>query len=228
MTRNSRPGSRGPSFSALALFLFGALLAACGGEGGIAPVGSDAGPQDQTTISQSRTAPSSPARPGKPSKPARPVPAPTGPEAPTTPSTPASPDAPGTPSSPSATGPTVAVAWANALPAGPFTPVVAADIASAPALYVVADWTGVSTGQVERLALVSPEGSLYYELDIPLADTSTTLVHVSTMPDGTVRAVFELLVWGTPIDLYGDVGTWTATAKLVGDSTTGSAAVVLR
>jgi len=228
MTRNSRPGSRGPSFLSLGLFLCGALLAACGGEGGVAPVGSDVGPTDQTTISQSRATPSSPSRPGKPSKPATPTPAPTEPETPTKPSTPASPDAPGTPSSPSATGPAVAVAWTNALPAGRFTPVVGADIASTPALYAVADWTGVSAGQVERLELVSPDGSLYYALDIPLSDTSTSLVHVSTLPDTTVRAVYELVVWGTPIDLYNQVGTWTATAKLEGGDTVASATVVLR
>lgn len=129
---------------------------------------------------------------------------------------------------PVTTRPAVTVAFAAALPTGSFTPVTEADRASTAALYVVADWTGLSGSQAERLELVKPSGILYYAQSIPLVDTSTSLVRVWTLPGGTVRAVYKLNIWGTPIDLYAMVGTWTATAKLVKGTATGSATVVLR
>jgi hypothetical protein len=124
--------------------------------------------------------------------------------------------------------PAVAVAFAAALPAGDFAPAGEAAIASTPALWVVADWTGATADQVERLVLTSPLGSVYYAVEIPLAETDGSLVHVAVLPDGTRRAAFQLLIWGTEIETFAEVGTWTAAATLLGDGTAGAATVVLR
>jgi hypothetical protein len=124
--------------------------------------------------------------------------------------------------------PGVAVAFAAALPEGVFDPTVEADIASTPALWVVADWTGVSQEQSERLVLTSPGGTLYYAQEIPFADTDTSLVHVAALSDGTRRVVFKFLIWGTEIETFAEAGTWIATATLVDDAATGSGNVVLR
>jgi hypothetical protein len=124
--------------------------------------------------------------------------------------------------------PAVAVAFAAALPEGDFTPVAEAAITTTPALWVVADWTGTSADQVERLVLTSPLGSVYYAVEIPLADSDGSLVRVAALPDGTRRATFELLIWGTEIETYAELGTWTAAVTLLGDGAAGAAEVVLR
>ena len=129
---------------------------------------------------------------------------------------------------PPVAGPAVALGFATELPAGDYTPAAEAAIADTPSLWVVADWSGVTPDQSERLELVSPEGSVYYAQEIPFADTDTSLVHAAALPDGTRRAAFQLLIWGTTIESYADVGTWTARATLVGGSASAEASVVLR
>ncbi len=124
--------------------------------------------------------------------------------------------------------PAVAVAFAAALPPGDFVPAVEAAIGSTPALWVVADWTGATAGQVERLVLTSPLGSVYYAVEIPLVESEGSLVRVALLPDGTRRATFQLLIWGTEIETYAETGTWTAAVTLLGEGTTGAAEVVLR
>jgi hypothetical protein len=122
----------------------------------------------------------------------------------------------------------VAVAFAAALPEDGFTPASEAAIASTPALWVVADWTGATADQAERLVLTSPLGSVYYAVEIPLVETDSSLVHVAVLPDGTRRAAFKLLIWGTEIEGFAELGTWTAAATLLGEGTSGAATVVLR
>jgi hypothetical protein len=124
--------------------------------------------------------------------------------------------------------PAVAVAFAAALPEDGFTPASEAAIASTPALWVVADWTGATADQAERLVLTSPLGSVYYAVEIPLVETDSSLVHVAVLPDGTRRAAFKLLIWGTEIEGFAELGTWTAAATLLGEGTSGAATVVLR
>lgn len=129
---------------------------------------------------------------------------------------------------PAPDGPAVAVAFADALPSAAFTPTADAAIASTARLYAVADWTGVTADQSERLDLVSPQGSSYYALEIPFAETSTSLVSVAVLADGTRRVVFELIVWGSTIESFAQVGAWTANVTLVNGTAAGSATVVLR
>ena len=97
---------------------------------------------------------------------------------------------PGDPGAPAkATGPAVALAFADTLPAGSFTPVTEVAIDSTQALYVVADWTGVSASQVESLKLVDPRGLVYSStIQITLTPTATATKTVTTLPGGIVRA----------------------------------------
>jgi len=124
--------------------------------------------------------------------------------------------------------PAVKVAFAADLPDGAFTALDQASIADASAIYVVADWTGVTADQFERLALTSPEGTVYYATSIALADGATSLTQAWGLDDGTRRVTFKLLIWGTPIESYQDVGTWTATVKLLDGTAGGTATFELR
>lgn len=181
--------------------LLAATFLACGGS-------DPSGVLDDS--SGSAADPSSPTQrrlPTEPIAPAEPIAEPTAP-APTEPTAPASPP------------PAVAVAFAAALPDGTFTPLGETLIDSSAAVYVIADWTGVSDDQSERLTLTSPEGSVYYATTIALADQTTSLVRSWALPDGTRRVAFKLLIWGTTIETYGEVGTWTAKVALVNGSIT--------
>ncbi len=121
----------------------------------------------------------------------------------------------------------VRLAFADSIPTGAFTPLTQAYIDSTPAVYVVADWTSVTTAQSEHQNLISPEGSLYYGTDISFADQSTSLVTSFALPDGTRRVVFKLLIWGTTIESYHDSGTWTANVNLVNGTVTGTTTIEL-
>jgi len=125
-------------------------------------------------------------------------------------------------------GPKVALGFATELPAGDYSGQSEAAISETPSLWVVADWSGVTGDQSEQLELIAPEGSSYYAAEIPFADTNTSLVHSAALADGTRRVAFQLLIWGTTIESYDEVGTWTARATLAGGSAGGQAAVVLR
>ena len=70
--------------------------------------------------------------------------------------------------------------------------------------------------------------NLIYCAGIPLTATSESLVHVSTLADGKVPAVYELTLWGTGIDIYRQLGSWTANVGLEGTTLTASATVVLQ
>jgi hypothetical protein len=61
-----------------------------------------------------------------------------------------------------------------------------------------------------------------------MADADTSLTHVAALTDGTRRVAFKLLIWGTTIETYADVGTWTARASLVGGGASTTATFVLR
>jgi len=203
MTRTNRQSVPIPAF-ALALLLGGTLLAACGGGGDAADPGSDA--------AGAQNPPSPAPAPTPPTPTPDPVPAPAPSPDPVPAPTPA---------------PAVAVAFATPLADGGFAPVSDVAISSTAAVYVVADWTNVAAGQVEHLDLINPNGLLYYGLDIPLTSTSSSLVSVSTLADGTVRAVYKLLLWGTSIEDYNLVGLWTAKVRLLQRSGTSTATLTL-
>jgi hypothetical protein len=212
MNRTSKSLPAGCTLAALAL-----LLAACGPAADPVPA-AGAGGSGGTVVApdQPTTLPADP--PADP-----PAITPTDPPADPPTVTPTDP-----PAVPPAAGPALALGFAAELPAGAYAPASEAAIADTPSLWVVADWSGVTADQSERLVLFSPEGSVYYALEIPLADTDTSLVHVAALADGTRRAAFQLLVWGTTIQSYDDVGTWTAQATLTGGTVAGQATVVLR
>jgi len=129
---------------------------------------------------------------------------------------------------PPAAGPAVALGFAAELPAGDYTSAAEATIADTPSLWVVADWSGVTADQSEQLQLIAPDSTSYYEAEIPFADTNTSLVYSAALADGTRRVAFQLLIWGTTIESFDEVGSWTAKATLVGGSAGGQATVVLR
>ena len=51
---------------------------------------------------------------------------------------------------------------------------------------------------------------------------------MAALPDGTRRAAFQFLIWGTTIESYAETGTWTAAVTLLSDGTSGQASLDLR
>jgi len=137
------------------------------------------------------------------------------------------PGGPGTVLEPGDSSPSVSLAFAAAVPAGAFEPLMVAALQETATLYVVADWKNVPAGAVERLDVVMPGGALYASLELPLAETERGDLRFEVLEDGTRRLTFLLPVWGTPIESYGITGTWSATATLVGGTATASASIEL-
>jgi hypothetical protein len=206
----TRTTDRIATLTTLALVLSG-LLVACGGPDSILE-GSEA------------VALAKPTDTGMPSDPGTPA------DAGSTPTSAATPTDAGAPTEPAPTAsvPSVKMNFAAVLPDGAFKPLKRAQIRSTAAVWVVADWTGVTADESERLTLWSPSGTVYYATEIPCTDGATSLFSSWTLADGTRRVAFKLLIWGTSIESFDDVGTWTATAELLDGSTTASATLELK
>ncbi len=142
----------------------------------------------------------------------------------TQPSTPTDPGSPAEPVQPVV--PALKVAFAAELPQGDFAALERTSISSI-AVYVVADWTGVGADETERLKLVAPSGAVYSTTNLSLADGSTSLVDSWVLPDGTRRVAYKVLIRGTTIEQYNQVGAWTASVKLVGGDLVGTATLTL-
>lgn len=208
------------------------VILACGGSDSssngdavYAPVHSfnDGGSQGSAAPVEPAAAPA-PAAPSEPTE----VAAPSLPTEPTAPTEVEPPAAPVEPAPVEPAGPTLSVAFASTLPEGEFSPLEVALLDSTPSVYVVADWTGVADDQIERLTLTDPDGAVYHARNIALNAATTSLVRAWTLPDGTRRVTFKLLIRGTTIETYGQVGTWTAKVALVGGSLSGTAALELQ
>lgn len=230
MARTSRSIVTRPALTLLGLLLAGALVAACGGGTDPSMDQAAAIALPGTTAEPTLAEPSASAEPSAPTKHSAPTRhgAPTKHGTPTKDGAPTEPSTPTEPETPAPSQPSVAVAFAAAVPGDAFIPLIEAFIDSSAAVYVITDWTGVTVDQAERLKLVSPDGSVYYATQISFADAATSLVGAWAMPDGTRRVAFKLLIWGTTIESYWQVGTWTATADLVDGGASGTATLELR
>lgn len=138
----------------------------------------------------------------------------------------------GDPATPPTTGaePPASLAVTFALPAddGSLQPATAASILTARAMYVVADWTGVTPEQAQQLELLAPGGTLpYLSATFALAAGDDLPASVVALADGTVRATYRIAIAGTRIAQYQRTGTWTASVGLVGGSASGIATIEL-
>jgi hypothetical protein len=101
---------------------------------------------------------------------------------------------------PSPALPSAAIRFTSAVPVGDFLDSTEFPLHETLQIHVVVDWSNVPAASVQRLDLIKPNGLLY---------ASAT----ATVPaDG--RAVYTLQVAGTPVEMYGMTGTWTAYVRL--------------
>jgi len=82
-------------------------------------------------------------------------------------------------------------------------------------LLVTVDWTGVSVGSCERVALYGPNGRLYAQPATSFTDgLANAAVAVTANADGTWRVRHVIEIAGAPPDIYDMVGNWSADATL--------------
>jgi hypothetical protein len=139
------------------------------------------------------------------------------------PAVPADTDPPVEPAAPS-----LAVSFAVAAQDGSLAPAAAASLVATQAVYVVAEWRGLTGSPVEQLELVAPSGSLYHSTSFSLVPGDTAPLRVEALEDGALRATFRVAIWGTSIAQLQRTGTWTATVGLADGPLSATATIDLQ
>ena len=122
----------------------------------------------------------------------------------------------------------VVLAFATSAPGDVFVPVSSVSLDAVPTVYVVADWKDLSGEATEQLEIVTPSGTLYAGLEIPIASSTRGDVQYRVLADGTRRVVYLLRLWGTAIERQRRTGQWTATVQLKGGTAAATSSFMLQ